>query len=216
MPDYKLGKIYMVYPKVDNADEGDVYYGSTTVTLARRMTHHRTVKKCSSKLLFDKYGVENCFIELVEKYPCDTKDELTKKEGEYIRANKCVNKAIPGRTKKEYYDDNSNKILEKMKQYYIENVDKRLEYRNQYYDKNSDKILEKMKQYYIENRDKIKERDKKYYVKNVDKITERKKQKSNCPHCDIEMNKSNISRHIKSGYCRNLPQSIHTTDPESN
>tara|TARA_R110000822_G_scaffold299451_1_gene422428 strand:- start:224 stop:736 length:513 start_codon:yes stop_codon:yes gene_type:complete len=168
MPDYSLGKIYMIYPKVEDADEGDVYYGSTTNTLARRMSEHRR-KECSSKILFDKYGVENCFIELVENYPCETKDELNKKEGEYIRNYKCVNKAIPGRTRKEYYIDNSDKVKEYKKQYYIENIDN---------------------------------------------IKEEKKQKTNCPQCNKEMNKRCISRHIKSGYCRNLHPSVHTTAPE--
>lgn len=28
------------------------------------------------KLLFDKYGVENCKIKLYEEYPCDTELEL--------------------------------------------------------------------------------------------------------------------------------------------
>jgi hypothetical protein len=122
MPDYKLGKIYMVYPKVDNADEGDVYYGSTTVTLARRMSKHRSKTQC--KILFDKYGVENCFIELVEEYPCETKEQLNRKEGEYIRANKCVNKEVAGRTRKEWIEDNIDKFKEYNKQYRTENVDK--------------------------------------------------------------------------------------------
>ena len=195
MPDYKLGKIYMVYPKVDNADEGDVYYGSTTVTLARRMAKHRTTKKCSSKLLFDKYGIENCFIELVEEYPCEIREQLNKKEGEYIRANKCVNKEVAGRTRKEWLCDNSDKMKEYKKQYYIENIDK-------------------LKQYYIENCEKRKEHQKQYRTQNNDKIKEQQKQKANCPHCNKEITKAYMKTHIKLGRCRSLPQSVHTTDPE--
>ena len=213
MPDYSLGKIYMVYPKVEDADEGDVYYGSTTNTLARRMSEHRR-KECSSKILFDKYGVENCFIELVENYPCETKDELNKKEGEYIRNHKCVNKAIPGRTRKEYYIDNSDKVKEYKKQYYIENIDNIKEKHKQYHIDNSDKVKEYKKQYYIDNSDKVKEYKKQYYIENIDNIKEEKKQKTNCPQCNKEMNKRCISRHIKSGYCRSLPQSVHTTAQE--
>ena len=156
MPDYSLGKIYMIYPKVENVEEGDVYYGSTTQSLSRRMSLHRSTKNCSSKLLFDKYGVENCFIELVENYPCATKEELCKKEGEYIRANKCINKCIPGRPKNE-----------------------------------------QMKEYRIENRDKVLEQKKAQI-----------KQKANCPHCNKEMRKDSIQRHIKLGRCHNLHQSI--------
>ena len=200
MPDYSLGKIYMIYPKVDGADEGDVYYGSTTVTLARRMAKHRD-KDCRSKILFDKYGIENCFIELVQEYPCETKDELTKKEGEYIRANKCVNKVIPGRTQKEYRVDNLDKLKENQKQHYIENRDKLLENQKQYYIENHNKRLEYIKQYRIDNRD---------------KINELQRQKATCPHCNKELIKHYLPTHIKSGYCRSLPRSIHITDPESN
>ena len=184
MPDYSLGKIYMVYPKVKDPDDGDVYYGSTVDTLARRMSKHRSKTQC--KILFDKYGIENCFIELVEEYPCETKEQLNRKEGEYIRNHKCINKLIAGRTKKEYYVEHHDKILECKKQYYIENRDKILEYQNQYNDKNKDKI------------------------------TEYKKQKANCPQCNKEMSKKGIPRHIKLGRCRSLRLSIHTIDPESN
>ena len=184
MPDYSLGKIYMIYPKVEDPDEGDVYYGSTTVTLSRRMTIHRCQSYC--KILFDKYGVEKCFIELVEEYPCETKEQLNRKEGEYIRNHKCINKVIAGRTHKEWEYDNVDKLKEYRKQYNIDNRDKLKEYGNQYI---------------IENRDKIKERD---------------KQKTKCPQCNKELNKKGIPIHIKLGRCRNLRPSIHTTDPESN
>jgi adenylate kinase family enzyme len=195
MPDYSLGKIYMVYPKVDNADEGDVYYGSTTVTLSRRMSEHRNSKRC--KILFDKYGVENCFIELVEEYPCETKEQLNRKEGEYIRANKCINKNIAGRTQKEWLRDNSDKMKQVYKEYRIDNKDK-------------------YKDYYAENRDKILEQQKQYKIDNLDKISERHKQKANCPHCNKEITKYYLPTHIKSGRCHILRSSIHTTAPESN
>jgi len=199
MPDYKLGKIYMVYPKVEDADEGDVYYGSTVDTLGRRMAKHRSKTQCKTqcKFLFDKYGVENCFIELVEKYPCDTKDELTKKEGEYIRSYKCINKRIEGRTDKEYYDDNIDKILECKKQYYIKNIDKIKESKKQHYIENKDKYLEYQKQYRIENADIMKEYKKQYYDKNKDKISEQVKQKSTCPICNKEITKAYMKTHIK-------------------
>tara|TARA_R110000744_G_scaffold363491_1_gene471826 strand:+ start:135 stop:668 length:534 start_codon:yes stop_codon:yes gene_type:complete len=171
MPDYSLGKIYMIYPKVEDPDEGDVYYGSTTETLGRRMAKHRYQSYC--KILFDKYGVENCFIELVEEYPCETKEHLNKKEGEYIRNHKCVNKRIAGRTNKERYIDNFDKLKEQKKQYYIENRDKK---------------LEQHKQYRIDNRDKIKERQ---------------NQKASCPHCNKEMTKYYMPIHIKLGRCLN-------------
>ena len=41
--------------------------------------------KVCSVALFDLYGVENCKVELVEKLICETKEELLKREREYIQ-----------------------------------------------------------------------------------------------------------------------------------
>jgi len=110
MVNYQEGKVYKIIPNTDN----DIcYVGSTCKKhLSQRMNKHKSsykswkdgkyYKKTSSYELFEKYGFENCRIELLELVPCNSKNELTKKEGEYIRSLNCVNKIIPGRTKKEY------------------------------------------------------------------------------------------------------------------
>ena len=141
MVNYTKAKIYKIYPICDH-DEGDVYFGSTTQTLSKRMVVHRcffnkgNFIQCSSSKLFLKYGLENCKIELIQNSPCSNKEELLKIEREFITTNKCVNKCIPGRTKDEY-------MIE-------------------YYQKNRDKILEQKKQYHLDNRDKILEHQKKW------------------------------------------------------
>ena len=111
MVKYQQGKIYKI---VSNTDDDVCYVGSTTKHyLSQRMENHRRGYRCwenggknknfvTSFELFEKYGVENCHIELIEIFPCNSKDELTKKEAYYIRLLNCVNKVIPNRTKKEY------------------------------------------------------------------------------------------------------------------
>ena len=116
--DYKNSKVYKIWSP--NGDK--IYVGSTTKKmLCQRMTAHREDFKrwkagnfhsVSSFLLFEEYGVENCFIELIEAKECNSKDELHKLEGKYIRELNCVNKVVPGRTKKEYYKDNLDHIVE--------------------------------------------------------------------------------------------------------
>ena len=106
MVNYNNAKIYKIYSLVEGADEGDVYYGSTVKPVSARYSNHVTVyrkgvAKCNSRLLFEKYGVENCRAELVQLCPCNTKEELNKFEGGYIRNNKCVNRCIAGRTRQE-------------------------------------------------------------------------------------------------------------------
>ena len=80
---YKNGKIYKIEP-IDGED-GDVYIGSTTKEyLSQRMTAHRSSYnhwkkgkrgKTYSFVLFEKYGVDNCKIILLENCPCESKDQ---------------------------------------------------------------------------------------------------------------------------------------------
>ncbi|MEG7772332.1 hypothetical protein U2088_15460, partial [Listeria monocytogenes] len=61
---------------------------------------------------------DDCYIELVELFPCGSKIELQKREGEIIRqTEKCVNKRIDGRTRAEYNQDNKKENLERCKAY---------------------------------------------------------------------------------------------------
>ena len=88
------------------------------------MTRHRAGYKhflnsgkkfMSSFELFKEYGIENCKIELIEYCPCDTLQELQRKEGEHIKSIECVNKYVAGRTRNEYKESNENKMLERDK-----------------------------------------------------------------------------------------------------
>ena len=107
MPDYKNGKIYCIR----SYQTDDVYIGSTTQKLCRRMTDHRKKYKGWVKgkrqytTSYEIIKLCNAYIELLELFPCGCKDELHKKECEYIRNMKCVNKCIPGRTQKEYKEE---------------------------------------------------------------------------------------------------------------
>lgn len=110
MPDYKNSKIYKLW----SPEGDDIYIGSTTQSLSRRKAKHKT-DRCSSKILFEKYT--DVRIELLEECPCDNREQLVKKEGEYVRNNNCVNKHIAGRTNKEwhkeYYENNKEQIKER-------------------------------------------------------------------------------------------------------
>ena len=168
MPNYQDGKIYTIRNYADNSL---IYVGSTTQTLSRRLAKHRTDCK-GGKTRISLYthitdnDWSNWYIELYEYYPCNSRTELEKREGEVIREIGTINKMVAGRTHKEYYKDNADKIKEKNKKYYEENVDKIKEN----YKENADKIKENKKKYYEENADKIKENKKKYYEENKEKL----------------------------------------------
>ena len=145
---YKNGKIYKIVS--DLTDK--IYIGSTVQPLYKRYHEHNSHSKkgivnCTSAELI-KLGETR--IELIEDYPCERKEQLNAREGYYIKLNKdiCVNVRLSGRTQKEYYEDNKEKVLEKMKQYREANKEKIAEKDKQYREANKEKVAERMKKYY--------------------------------------------------------------------
>ncbi len=129
---YKNGKIYTIRYK---NDESLIYVGSTVQPLFKRwFEHKRRVKNEKSKeynyFLYQKMretNIEDWCIELYEEFSCENKEQLNKREGEIIREIGTLNKCISGRSKKEHYEDNRNKILVNNKKKYEVNKDKILE-----------------------------------------------------------------------------------------
>lgn len=139
---YKNGKIYKI---VDNTND-NVYYGSTIETLKNRLKKHQYTKRkyvCSSKSIIDN---NNYDIILVEDYPCNSKQELELRERYFIENYECINKAIPGRTNKEYYYDN----IDKSKQYYQDNKEY-INNRQKIYRENNKEREAKTKKAWAEN-----------------------------------------------------------------
>jgi hypothetical protein len=172
-PNYQNGKIYMI-----ESLEGDCkYYGSTIQSLALRLGKHRSEikmgKNITSKEVL-KYS--DARILLVESFPCNNRMELESKEAEYIRHNDCVNKCIPQRTDKQYYQDNKEVITEKQKQYRQDNKEVIAKYKKQHYQDNKEVIAKYKKQHYQDNKEVITEKTKQYYQDNKEVITEKQKQ----------------------------------------
>jgi hypothetical protein len=136
MVNYSNGKVYKIEPIIEMLDEGDIYIGSTCkIYLSQRMDSHRQKYRkwngtgpiyayYSSYDLFDKYGIENCKITLLEVCSCNSKHELKARESHYIRTMKCVNKNIPNRTKKDWVADNKEYLINYRKNYRIANIEK--------------------------------------------------------------------------------------------
>ena len=128
------------------------YIGSTTQRLCKRFTNHKSsynayVNNIGNYITsFKIIELGDSYIELLERFDCEDKNELEKREGELMRLHKdlCINKQIAGRT---------------IKQYHIDNVDKR----KQYDIDNADKIKQQKKQYYADNLESIKLRNKQIY-----------------------------------------------------
>ena len=128
MPDYSLGKIYCVRNTIDN----EIYVGSTIQAICRRMAAHRLEALTKPTKKIHKHmvsvGVDKFYIELVEKYPCQSNEELHKKEGEWIRQIGTLNSCIAGRTHKEYRVEDPEHYKQKDKKYREKHHDHLYEY----------------------------------------------------------------------------------------
>jgi len=183
MPNYQNGLIYKLCCK--DANITDIYVGSTTNFKQRKKLHKSVCNNENNKdyncdvykFIRENGGFQNWDMVLVEYYPCKTKLELEKREREIIEELKpTLNKIIPTRTKKEYYENNKEQLLEKKKEYNEKNKEQIAEYQKKYNEDNKEKLKEKKKEYYENNKETIKEKHKEYNEKNKEHISEQKKE----------------------------------------
>jgi len=155
---YNNSVIYII--KCKNETIKDCYIGSTINFKNRKSCHKSRCYNENSKLfnlkvykfIRDNGGWNNFEIKEMITHNCNNKEELLKLEGEYIKSYKpSLNNRIAGRTKKEYKKEYIENNKDKIKKY-------NKEYNKEYREKNKDKIKEKDKQYRENNKDKIKEK----------------------------------------------------------
>ena len=123
----ETAKIYKIHA---DTPDSEIYVGSTTQTLEKRLQGHlsnyRKWKKdptkggVSSYSLFEKYGIDNVKISLVESYPCHSKTELLFRETYWMSEIPCINKRVS-------YIDRAG-YLAYQREYYIKNKERRLAY----------------------------------------------------------------------------------------
>ena len=163
---YSNGKIYVI-KFTDN--ENLIYVGSSIQSLNERFRQHKkdynTQRTSLHKLIKDEYDgkFDECYIELLQNYPCQSKKELEIREGkviqEMIQNNKdLINKNIAGRPRAERLIADREKILERQKQYRYNNIEKVKEADHKKYIKNKDTRIEQAKTYYIQHLEEIKKR----------------------------------------------------------
>ena len=143
--DYSQGIIY----KITSKNTGRCYIGSTVQKLSMRMASHRrdyksykkgSKKYCSSYMILEDGNIK---YECIAKNPCENLEQLRKAEGFYQKKYDCVNLLIAGRTKKEYRQDNKQRIKGRDSKYRQKNKEKISKQRKEYRQKNKEKINEK-------------------------------------------------------------------------
>jgi hypothetical protein len=120
MPDYTNGKIYKL---ISPSHPELIYYGSTTKKyLSSRLAGHRCDYKNNINITSKEImQYDDVIIVLVETFSCNNKNELLKKEYEYILNNPCINKA-KGLNPKEYYQANKERIKVRSLKYYYDKI----------------------------------------------------------------------------------------------
>jgi inorganic triphosphatase YgiF len=196
-----------------------IYIGATIQTLARRLAQHvsqyKSWKLDNTKTYVTSFNIikyDDYYIELLESFPCNNKDELNKREGELIRSHDCVNRCVPGRTRKQYYEENKVEISRKKKiyadehkveaaiwgkQWRSDNEEKLQKQKKEYYKDNKTDLNLKMKEHYIKNTEKLKLYQKNRRTKYDTKIKKFKNKKHMCEYCNIQYSQSNKNRHVK-------------------
>lgn len=189
---YSNGKIYKI---ISYSHPDVVYYGSTVNALNKRMSQHRaSTNKTASKQIIN-FG--DAVILLVENFSCKNKEELNRKEGEYILNNDCINKQIAGRTLKEY----SHKYYIEHKEQIQKNRDLpenkiiAKEYNQKYRTDNKEEINNQRKIYRDKEENKIAKKE--YYELNKEKQVARQSEKYDCI-CGKSVTIGKKSRHNKS------------------
>lgn len=202
MPDYSKCVIYRLCCKDLNIKE--IYVGSTC-NFTRRKNKHKAV--CNDKndkdhnckvykFIRDNGGFENWDMILVEEYPCENIMQKLQRERYWCEELKAdLNKQYPGRTKKEWYEDNKEQISLQKKEWYEDNKKQILARGKKYREENKEEISAKKKNYHEANKKEISIKKKEYYEANKKKIREKQNQKVKCEICNCEFSKNGKVNH---------------------
>lgn len=146
---YQQGKIYAIR----SYQTDQIYIGSTCNKLSKRLHYHRndfkryTNGKQHYVTSYEILKHPDHYIELIENFPCNDKNELNRREGVRIRGcATAVNKCIAGRTINEWCADNKEHIADYQKQYRGDNKEAIARHKSQYYEDNREKITRQKKQ----------------------------------------------------------------------
>ena len=213
--DYSRTIIYKIVCNDFNIIE--CYVGHTTDIVKRRNKHkHNCNNPHNTHYNIHLYqfvrangGWNNWSVVPIEEFSCQNLNQAKIRERHWIEELKAsLNKVLPTRTDKEYREDNKDnrkeylennkeKIAEKTKEYREIKKERIVEKKKEYYQNNKEKIAKKSKEYYHNRKEELKEKSREYYMNNKEKIAEKELQKITCG-CGSCFRKSDTARHIKS------------------
>ena len=215
--DYSKCVIYKIV--CNDLNVKDLYVGSTTNFIKRKQQHKISCNNENSRkynyniysMIREKGNWNNWTMIEIEKYPCNDGNEALARERYWLETlNATLNMVIPTRTRKEYYEDNRDDILEYHIKYYEDNIDKIKEYKANYRAKNKDILKEINKEYHEKNKEKYSIKKKEYSENHKDELKEYRRIKIEC-ECGVVYTKINKPRHEKGSFHTNFLKSQELT-----
>jgi len=182
-----MSKTGIIYKLVSNDVEIKECYVGSTVNFIRRKHRHKSNCNIENgenyntyvyQFIRDNGGWLSFSMIQIEEFKFNTRNELNSRERYWIETLQAkLNKRIPTRTYKEYYENNKDK----KKEYREQNKDKSKEYSKKYYENNKskeyyEKYKDKAKEYREQNKDIINDKAKEYYENNKDIINDKAKE----------------------------------------
>ena len=191
MVNYSEGKIYKIVS--DLTDE--MYIGSTTEKyLSSRLNGHKYQYRLgiNNTKSGDILKYPDARIVLIENFGCSTQNGLEAREyfqiKEHIKQNiNVVNKHMPTRTQKEYYEDNKEAILSKCIEYRATHKDQLKEYWKNYRETHKEVKAARDQAYRENNRDDVLEKKREY-----------EQRPWTCDVCNQSMKLGSRNKHLKS------------------
>ena len=193
--DYSQSTIY----HIRNIETKEVVYVGSTTNFTQRKSHYKYVCSNENSVNYNQpiytfkreHGGFSSF-EVVPKLHLCLNNKIQLVIAEQTEIDKYNNLK---NCKKAYLNDEEREHYKK--DYYEENKEKLLEQQKDYYEENKEKLLEQKKDWYEENKEKIAEKQKEYREANKEKIALQRKIKVTC-ECGCEVQKICINQHIKS------------------
>ena len=152
--DYSNCSIY----KIEHIeDESLIYVGHTTNFKQRKAQHKQRCNNENNKefnrklytMMRENGGFEMFKMIEIEKYKCNDRREADKRENEVMKELKAtmnkIRSFVTEEEKKQYYEENKEKVKLHKKEYYEENKDKILKTKKEYREDNKNKLLKKQK-----------------------------------------------------------------------
>jgi len=136
--DYSRTKMYKIVCK--DLTITHTYVGHTTQWKDRKKHHKSDCCNENSKgynfplytFIRNNGSWDNWNMILIEDYPCENKLQAEQRERYWIETlNANLNRCIPTRNIKEYYQDNREQIIQRSCQFYIENKQKIKQHQNE-------------------------------------------------------------------------------------